>query len=254
MARKPDEAFIERVTTVGDSISTATSEQVEKLVTDAQLYGADSVEMAYALWTRGRLARWSQKDLSLGASSLDRAVGLAEAHGLAADVCSRWLRTLSVVCDDLNEAQRAIEAAEKARDVSTRLRGKVHADAVAAASGLVHVMRLALHPVVPELRALAPIWPTMTEGERKVQLEVIKRFIQRRNDLSAAECEMLDKITIEPQGVQKVLPPPEVKADKDELAKVIAELDTLVGLREVKGEFRRLASSSRSRKCAAPRV
>ena len=135
MARKPDEAFIERVTTVGDSISTATSEQVEKLVSDAQGYGADSVEMAYALWTRGRLARWSQKDLSLGASSLDRAVGLAEAHGLAADVCSRWLRTLSVVCDDLNEAQRAIEAAEKARDVSTRLRGKVHSDAVARPPG-----------------------------------------------------------------------------------------------------------------------
>ena len=47
MARKPDDAFIERVTTVGDSISTATSEQVEKLVGDAQSYGADSVEMLH---------------------------------------------------------------------------------------------------------------------------------------------------------------------------------------------------------------
>jgi hypothetical protein len=103
-------------------------------------------------------------------------------------------------------------------------------------------MRLALHPVVPELRALAPIWPTMTEGERKVQLEVIKRFIQRRNDLSSTEVELLDRISIEPQSIQKVLPAPEVKADKDELAKVIAELDELVGLREVKAEFRRLAS------------
>ena len=187
MARKPDEAFIERVTTVGDSISTATAEQVEKLVSDAQAYGADSVEVAYALWTRGRLARWSQKDLSLGASSLDRALGLAEAHGLGADVCARWARTLSVVCDDLGEAQRAIDAAEKARTLSTRLRGSVHSDAVAAAAGLVRVMRLALHPVVPELRALAPIWPTMTEGERKVQLEVVKRFIQRRNDLTPAD-------------------------------------------------------------------
>ena len=242
MARKPDDAFIERVTTVGDSISTATSEQVEKLVGDAQSYGADSVEMAYALWTRGRLARWSQKDLSLGASSLDRAVGLAEAHCLAADVCSCLLRTLSVVCDDLGEAQRAIEAAEKAKTVATRLRGRVHSDAVAAATGLVHTMRLALHPVVPELRALSTIWPTMTEGERKVQLEVVKRFIQRRNDLSPAEVEMLDKVTAEPQAVQKVLPPPEVKADTTELAKVMAELDALVGLRECKAEFKRLAS------------
>ena len=242
MARKPDEAFIERANSVGDSISTATLEQVEKLVSDAQAYGNDSVEMAYALWTRGRLARWSQKDLGTGASSLDRAVGLAEAHGLGPDIVSRWLRTLSVVCDDLNEAKRAIDAAEKARTVSTRMRGKVHSDSVAAAAGLVHTMRLALHPVVPELRALATIWPTMTEGERKVQLEVIKRFIQRRNDLSAAEIELLDRISIEPPSIQKVLPAPEVKADKDELAKVIAELDSLVGLREVKAEFRRLAS------------
>jgi hypothetical protein len=39
MARKPDDAFIERVTTVGDSISTATSEPVETLVADARSYG-----------------------------------------------------------------------------------------------------------------------------------------------------------------------------------------------------------------------
>jgi len=39
-----------------------------------------------------------------------------------------------------------------------------------------------------------------------------------------------------------VLPPPEAKADKAELAKVMAELDALVGLREVKAEVRRLAS------------
>jgi stage V sporulation protein K len=239
---KPDEAFIERANTLGDSISTATSEQVDKLVADAKAYGNDSVEMAYALWIRGRLARWSQKDMSSGASALDRAVGLAEAHGLGADIVSRWLRTLSVLCDDLGEAQRAIDAAEKARSVSTRMRGKVHSDSVAAATGLVPTMRLALHPIVPELRALAPIWPTMTEGERKVQLEVIKRFIQRRNDLSAAECEMLDKITLEPASIQKVLPPPEARSDKQELAKVIAELDSLVGMREVKAEFKRLAS------------
>ncbi|HTN27510.1 MAG TPA: AAA family ATPase, partial [Burkholderiales bacterium] len=242
MPSKQDEAFIERANAIGDSISTATSEQVDKLVADAKAYGNDSVEMAYALWIRGRLARWSQKDMSSGASALDRAVGLAEAHGLGADIVSRWLRTLSVLCDDLGEAQRAIDAAEKARTVSTRMRGKVHSDSVAAAAGLVPTMRLALHPIVPELRALAPIWPTMTEGERKVQLEVIKRFIQRRNDLSAAECEMLDKITIEPASIQKVLPPPEARSDKEELAKVIAELDALVGLREVKAEFRRLAS------------
>jgi stage V sporulation protein K len=242
MPSMQDEAFIERANSIGDSISTATSEQVDKLVADAKAYGNDSVEMAYALWIRGRLARWSQKDMGGGASALDRAVGLAEAHGLGADIVSRWLRTLSVLCDDLGEAQRAIDAAEKARTVSTRMRGKVHSDSVAAATGLVPTMRLALHPIVPELRALAPIWPTMTEGERKVQLEVIKRFIQRRNDLSAAECEMLDKITIEPASIQKVLPPPEARSDKQELAKVIAELDALVGLREVKAEFRRLAS------------
>ena len=242
MARKPDEAFIERANALGDSISTATVEQVDKLVADAKAYGNDSVEMAYALWIRGRLARWSQKDLSTGASSLDRAVGLAEANGLGPDIVSRWLRTLSVVCDDLNEAQRAIDAAEKARTASAKMRGKVHSDSVAAAAGLVHTMRLALHPVVPELRALAPIWPTMTEGERKVQLEVIKRFIQRRNDLSNADVEVLDRLSIEPQSIQKVLPAPEAKADKDELAKVMAELDALVGLREAKAEFKRLAS------------
>ena len=242
MARNPDEAFIERANSIGDSISTATWEQVEKLVKDAEAYGKESVEMAYALWTRGRMARWSQKELGSGASSLDRAVGLAEANGLGPDIVSRWLRTLSVVCDDLNEAQRAIDAAERARTVATKMRGKVHSDAVAAAAGLVHTMRLALHPVVPELRALAPIWPTMTEGERKVQLEVIKRFIQRRNDLSSADVDVLDRLSIEPQSLQKVLPPPEVKADKEELAKVIAELDSLVGMREVKAEFKRLAS------------
>ena len=226
MARKPDEAFLERANALGDSISTATAEQVDKLVSDAKAYGNDSVEMAYALWIRGRMARWSQKDLGTGASSLDRAVGLAEANGLGPDIVSRWLRTLSVVCDDLNEAQRAIEAAEKARTVSTKMRGKVHSDSVAAAAGLVHTMRLALHPVVPELRALAPIWPTMTEGERKVQLEVIKRFIQRRNDLSSAEVEILDRLSIEPQSILKTLPPPEAKADKEELAKVLAEAPT----------------------------
>src|SRR5262245_26975141 len=235
---KPDEAFIERANALGDSISTATAEQVDKLVADAKAYGNDSVEMAYALWIRGRLARWSQKDLSGGASALDRAVGLAEAHGLGPDIISRWLRTLSVVCDDLNEAQRAIDAAERARTASAKMRGKVHSDSVAAASGLVHTMRLALHPIIPELRLLAPIWPTMTEGERKVQLEVIKRFIQRRNDLPNTDVEILDRLSIEPQSILKTLPPPEAKADKAELAKVIAELDTLVGLREAKAEFK----------------
>ena len=175
------------------------------------------------------------------AASSARSV-IAEAHGLGPELCSRWLRTLSVVCDDLGEAQKRHRGGGEGQDVGAPLRGQMHPETVAAAAGLVHTMRLALHPVVPELRELAAIWPTMSEAERKVQIEVVKRFIQRRNDLSPAEVEMLDKITAEPQGVQAVLPPPEPKADTTELAKVMAELDALVGLREVKAEFKRLAS------------
>jgi Cdc6-like AAA superfamily ATPase len=242
MPRKPDAAFIERAVKLWDSFATATSEQVEQLVSDAQPYGDDSVEMAYALAAKGRMARWSQTDLGGGADSLDRAIGLAETHGLGPEICARWLRTLSVVCDDLGEAQRAIDAAEKAHALSAPLRGRMHPETIASAAGLVHAMRLALHPVVPELRGLATIWPSMSEAERKVQIEVVKRFIQRRRDLSPAEIDRLAKITVEPQGVQMVLPPPEAKADKAELAKVMAELDALVGLRAVKAEFRRLAS------------
>jgi len=242
MPRKPDAAFIERASKLNESIATATSEQVEQLVSDARRFGDDSVEMAYALAVKGRMARWSQTDLGAGADSLDRAIGLAETRGLGPEICARWLRTLSVVCDDLGEAQRAIDAAEKAHALSAPLRGRMHSETIANTAGLVHTMRLALHPVVPELRGLATIWPTMSEAERKVQVEVLKRLVQRRRDLSPADAERLEKVTAEPQGVQIVLPPPEAKADKAELGKVMAELDALVGLREVKAEFRRLAS------------
>jgi len=242
MPRKPDAAFIERAIKLNDSISTATAEQVEQLVKDAHQYGDESVEMAYALATKGRMARWSQNDLGAGAASLDRAIALAGTNGLGPEIGARWLRTLSFVRDDLGEAQRAIDAAEKARALIAPLRGQLDPETIASYTGLVHTMRIAMHPVLPELRELATIWPSVSEGDRKVRLDVLKRFIQRRRDLSPAETDMLAKITAEPQGVQTVLPPPEAKADKAELAKVMAELDALVGLREVKAEFRRLAS------------
>jgi Cdc6-like AAA superfamily ATPase len=242
MAKKPDAAFIDRATKLGDAYATATWEQVDQLVADAGRYGNDSVEMAYALFTKGRLARWSQQNLGPGAEGLERAIRIAEESNLGPDICSRWARTLSVVWDDLGEAQRAIDAAEKARAVSAPMRGKMTPEAIAASAGLAHTMRLALHPVVPELRALAEIWPSMTESERKVQIEVVKRFIERRRDLSADDIERLKNVTVDPDGVHKVLPPPEPKADPGELAKVLTELDALVGLPAVKAEFRRLAS------------
>lgn len=240
MPRKPDAAFIERALKLGDSISTATSEQVAQLVSDARPLGQDSVEMAYALWTKGRMARWSQEDLRGGSDSLVRAIVLAESHALGHEICARWARTLCVVCDDLGEAQRAIEAAEKTHALSVS--GRLKPETTISAGALVHTMRIGLHPVLPELRALATIWPSLSEGERKVQFDILKRFIQRRSDLSPAEIAMLTKITVEPQGVQMVLPPPEAKADKAELANVMTELDALVGLREVKAELRRLAA------------
>src|SRR6185503_11937493 len=102
---------------------------------------------------------------------------------------------------------------------STPLRGQMHPETIAASAGLVRTMRLALHPVIPELRELAAIWPTLSEAERKVQIEVVKRFAFRRKDLSPADVERLGKVTIEPNGVAAALPPPEPKADKTELAK-----------------------------------
>ena len=171
MARKPDAAFIDRANKLGDAIDKATWDEIDKLVADAGKYGKDSVEMAYALWTKGRMARWSQERIGEGADSLDRAIALAQTRDLGPEVCSRWLRTLSVVRDDLGDAQRAIDAAERAHALAVPVKSKLHPETVAACAGLVHTMRLALHPVLPELRALAAIWPTMSEAERKVQIE-----------------------------------------------------------------------------------
>lgn len=238
MPRTPDAAFIERYTKLYDAIDSATDQQVEQLVLDARRFGEDSAEMAYALGTKGRLALWSQKELAAGADALERAIGLAETHALAPEIRVRWLRNLSFVRDDLGQAQPAIAAAEKANALTARLSAEV----IANTAGLVHTMRIAIHPVLPELRELAKIWPSMGEGWRKSELQVLQRFIQRRKDLSPAEIECLKKITVEPQGVQAVLPPPEAKADPAELAKVLAELDTLIGLREAKAEFHKLAS------------
>src|SRR5688572_24819734 len=218
MAKKPDAAFIERCTKLWDSIDGATDEQVKQ-------HGRDSVETAYALATQGRMARWTQKNLGEGAKGLERAVVISESQGLGPELSSRWLRTLCVVWDDLGEAHKAIAAAEKAHALSAPLRGQMHPETIAAAAGLVRTMRLAIHPVGPELRELAGIWPTLSEAERKVQIEVLKRFVHRRKDLSPEDIERINKITIEPQGVAAVLPPPEPKADKAELAKVMAELD-----------------------------
>jgi SpoVK/Ycf46/Vps4 family AAA+-type ATPase len=242
MPRKPDAAFIERAIKLYDSISNATAQQVEQLVTDARQYGDDSVEMAYALATKGRMARWSAVDQGGGADSLVRAISLAESHGLNAEIQAPWIRLLSYVWADLGEAQPAIDAAEKAHGLAVSLHGRLNPESIASYAGLLHVMRIALHPVVPELRKLATIWPGITEDTRKVQLEVLKRYIQRRRDLTPDEIDMLTKITFDAKGVQMVLPPPEATADPAELAKVLAELDALVGLHAVKSEFRRLAS------------
>ena len=162
MARKPDAAFIERCTKLWDSIDGATAEQVAQLVKDGEKFGKDSVELAYACATQGRMARWTQKELGEGAQALDRAVAIAATKGLGPELSSRWLRTLCVVWDDLGEAQNAIDAAEKAHALSAPLRGQMHPETIAAAAGLVRTMRLALHPVLPELRELAAIWPTMS--------------------------------------------------------------------------------------------
>ena len=75
MPRIPDAAFIERCTKLHDTIENATKEQVAQLVLDAKRFGEESVEMAYALATKGRLARWSQEDLAGGADGLHRARG-----------------------------------------------------------------------------------------------------------------------------------------------------------------------------------
>jgi Cdc6-like AAA superfamily ATPase len=242
MPRKPDAAFIERATKLYGSISSATAEQVEQLVADARQYGDDSVEMAHALATKGRMARWSAVDEGGGAESLGRAISLAETHGLSAEICAPWIRLLSYIWADVGEAQRAIDAAEKAHTLAVSLRGRINPESIASYAALVYTMRIALHPLLPELRKLATVWSQVLEAERKVQLEVLKRYIQRRRDLTPDEVERIEKITADPQGVQKVLPPPEAKSDKAELAKVMAELDALVGLREVKAEVKRLAA------------
>jgi Cdc6-like AAA superfamily ATPase len=242
MPRKPDAAFVERCTKLHDGIENATDQQVEQLVLDARRFGDDSPEMAYALGAKGRMARWSQKELAAGADALERAVSIAEKHQLGADVATRWLRTLCYVRDDLAQPEKAIATAEKAQVIAEPIRGQLHPETVAGIHGLVHTMRIGIHPVLPELRALATFWPSMSEGTRKVQLEVLQRFPRRRKDLSPRETEWLGKVTAEAQGVAAVLPPPEPKADAAELKKVLAELDALIGLREVKAEFHRLAS------------
>ena len=242
MPRKPDAAFVERCTKLHDGIETATDQQVEQLILDARRFGDDSPEMAYALGTKGRMARWSQKELASGADGLERAVALAEKHELGPDLCTRWLRTLCYLRDDLGHAEKAVATAQRAQTLAAPIRGQMHPETLAGIHGLVHTMRVGLHPVEPELRALAAFWPSMSEGTRKVQLEVLQRFPQRRKDLSPKDIEWLGKLTAEAGGVQAALPPPDPQADPAELAKVLAELDALIGLREVKAEFHRLAS------------
>lgn len=242
MTRTPDAAFIERAKGLADSIATTTVEQVAALVADAEKYGTSSVEYAYALALRGLLARYKSKDEEAGAEDLERALAIAESEGVAPEQRSTWCRTLSVVYDDLAQAQKAIDSAEKAHALITPLAGRVHPQTLAATGGLFRTMRCGVHPIVPELRELATIWPSMNEPERKVQLVVLQRFVHRRKDLSKADAERLQKITAEPQSIQAVLPPPEPKADKTELAAVLAELGALVGLREVKAEVNRLSA------------
>src|SRR5688572_15554754 len=103
MPSKPDAAFIERASKLTDGIANATWEQVEQLVRDAQPYGNDSVEMAHALYTQGRMTRWSQERLAAGADSLDRAIELATKHAFGPENRAIWLRVLSYVCDDLGQ-------------------------------------------------------------------------------------------------------------------------------------------------------
>jgi tetratricopeptide (TPR) repeat protein len=238
MPRTPDAAFIENCTKLSNAPDSTTEQQIAQLVLDAKRFGEDTAEMAYALGTKGRMALWWQKDLAAGADAIERALALAEKHGLDADIRVRWLRNLSFTRDDLGQAQPAIAAAEKALGLC----GGLHHEVIANTTGLVHTMRVAVHSVPTELRELAKIWPSMTQGWRESEIAVLKRFALRRKDLSQEEIGWLKKITAEPKGVEAVLPPPEAKADLAELAKVLAELDSLVGLREVKAEFKRLAS------------
>ena len=242
MTRTPDAAFIERAVKLYDSISTTPPADVDALLADALKFGDDSPEMAHALAVQGRLARWSQQKLKEGADALDRALQLAELHGFAPELRARWNRTLCVTCDDIGAAQRALDAALRANEISQGLRGSMDPGTIATAEALVHTMRAGLFAVVPELRELASIWPKLSEVERKLQLESLQRFAQRRTDLPPEEVELLGKLTAEPQGIAGVLPPPEPKADAAELAKVLAELDALVGLRDVKAELHRLTA------------
>ncbi|MBK9384878.1 MAG: hypothetical protein IPN34_08695 [Planctomycetes bacterium] len=242
MPRTPDAAFLERALALNDSYSTATAEQVDKLIADARAFGESSVELAYALAVQGRVARWSQRRLAEGAAGLDRAIAIGEAEGVPADVRARWLTTLAVLRDDLNEPAKAIEAAERTQALSAELKSSLTSETLDARACLVHVMRVGLHPIVAELRRIADIWPRLTEGERKVQVDILKRFANRRSDQPKELLERLARATFEPDSIQKLLPPPEPQADPVALAAVIAELDGLIGLGEVKAEVKRLAA------------
>ncbi|MBL8898831.1 MAG: AAA family ATPase [Planctomycetes bacterium] len=242
MPRTPDAAFLERALALNDNYNTATAEQVDKLIADARAFGESSVEMAYSLAVQGRVARWSQRRLAEGAAGLDRAVAIGEAEGVPADVRARWLTTLAVLRDDLNEPAKAIEAAERTHALSAELKTSLSRETLEARACLVHVMRVGLHPIVAELRRIAEIWPRLTEGERKVQVDILKRFANRRSDQPKELLERLGRATFEPDSIQKLLPPPEPDADPAALAAVIAELDGLIGLGEVKAEVKRLAA------------
>lgn len=242
MPRPPDPQFLERALAHYDDYSKLTHEQVEKLVADARAFGESSIEMAYALAVQGRVARWSQRRLAEGAAGLDRAIAIGEVEGVPAEVRARWLTTLAVLRDDLNQPQPAISAAERTHALSAELKANLSRETLDARACLVHVLRVGVHPIVPELRRIADFWPRLTEGERKVQVDILKRFANRRTDQPKEILERLAQASFEPDSIQKLLPPPEPEADPAALAEVIAELDSLVGLAEVKAEVKRLAA------------
>ncbi|MEZ5100782.1 MAG: AAA family ATPase [Thermoleophilia bacterium] len=237
-----NQELVDRAGKLYDAIQDATWEQVDALVAEAESVGATSVEVAHALAVVGRLARWSQERLDQGKEGLRRAIAIAEQRdAIAPEVRARWWTTLAVVCDDAGDAAGAIEAAAAVHGMSPELGTRISREVVAGRESLLHTMRCGVHPVLPELRAIAALWPTLTEGERKVQVEILNRFATRRTDVSTEERELLRRLTPEPDGIAKALPPPPAQADPALLREVLAELDALVGLEEVKGEVHRLA-------------
>ena len=236
--------ILDRARKLYDGIEETTWEAADALVGEASAISPDCPELAHALAVQGRLARWSQERLGDGRSALERAIEIAEARqeDVPTEVRARWLTTLAVVCDDLGASEAAIDAAVRVDDLTEALRSTLSAEAIAARRALVRTMRCGAHPVLPELRALAELWPRLTEGERSVQVAILKRFSTRREDISDEERTMLGNATGEPDGIAAALPPPEPVADPDALAGVLAELDALVGLDEVKAEVRRLAA------------